>query len=109
MVHWIQSVRKEISLFSFKKYLKKYFIIVTDENVIGLSLQEILPDNNNIKAEKMLVSNPPNILKRSKSMRLDNSVSFVVFFFAFALEILLRLCFCINDRFCLLTFYYTLK
>lgn len=46
-----------------------------DENVIGLSLQEILPDNNNIKTEKMLVANPPNILKRAKSMKMENAVS----------------------------------
>lgn len=48
---------------------------ILDENVIGLSLQEILPDNNNIKAEKMLVANPPNILKRAKSMKMENAVS----------------------------------
>lgn len=46
----------------------------SDENVIGLSLQEILPDNN-IKAEKMLVSNPPNILKRAKALKMENAVS----------------------------------
>lgn len=42
--------------------------------MIGLSLQEILPDNN-IKAEKMLVSNPPNILKRAKALKMENAVS----------------------------------
>lgn len=46
-----------------------------DENVIGLSLQEILPDNNNIKTEKMLIANPPNILKRSKFVKMNNAVS----------------------------------
>ncbi|XP_055308714.1 myb protein isoform X4 [Sitodiplosis mosellana] len=46
-----------------------------DENVIGLSLQEILPDNNNIKTEKMLVANPPNILKRSKSIKIQNAIN----------------------------------
>lgn len=46
-----------------------------DENVIGLSLQEILPDNNNVKTEKMLVANPPNILKRAKSLKNQESVS----------------------------------
>lgn len=45
------------------------FIFWTDENVIGLSLQEILPDNNIVKSEKMLVANPPNILKRAKSLK----------------------------------------
>lgn len=45
-----------------------------DENVIGLSLQEILPDNNNIKEEKILVANPPNILKRSKSLKSHVSI-----------------------------------
>lgn len=46
----------------------------TDENIIGLDLQEILPDNN-LKAEKMLTGNPPNILKRAKVLRNENSVS----------------------------------
>lgn len=61
----------------FYPYAKniKLFIKFSDENVIGLSLQEILPDNNNIKAEKMLVANPPNILKRSKSLKIQNAVS----------------------------------
>lgn len=49
-------------------------VFCLDENVIGLSLQEILPDNN-IKAEKMLVSNPPNILKRAKALKMENAVS----------------------------------
>lgn len=52
-----------------------YHANVLDENVIGLSLQEILPDNNNIKPEKMLVANPPNILKKSKSLKIQNAVS----------------------------------
>lgn len=56
-----------------------YIINISDENVIGLSLQEILPDNNNIKAEKMLVANPPNILKRSKSLKVQNAVSNLLF------------------------------
>lgn len=47
----------------------------SDENIIGLPLQEILPDNNNVKAEKMLVANPPNILKRAKSQKNQESVS----------------------------------
>lgn len=38
-------------------------------------MQEILPDNN-IKTEKMLMANPPNILKRAKALRnADNAVS----------------------------------
>lgn len=49
----------------------------TDENVIGLSLQEILPDNN-IKKEKTLVSNPPNILKRAKVLKMENEVSHTI-------------------------------
>lgn len=47
---------------------------MNDENVIGLSLQEILPDNN-AKKEKILVSNPPNILKRAKALKSENAVS----------------------------------
>lgn len=45
--------------------------------MIGLSLQEILPDNNNIKTEKMLIANPPNILKRAKSLKMENAVSVI--------------------------------
>lgn len=55
-----------------------FWTIFSDENVIGLSLQEILPDNN-IKAEKMLVSNPPNILKRAKTLKMENAVSECIF------------------------------
>lgn len=58
---------------------KNCFCFDLDENVIGLSLQEILPDNN-IKTEKMLVSNPPNILKRAKSIKMENAVSKYYYF-----------------------------
>lgn len=83
MVHLIQLVRIFFieSLFTNSigcvniQHFYVFFGGITDENVIGLSLQEILPDNNNVKAEKMLVANPPNILKRAKSMRMENSVS----------------------------------
>lgn len=69
-----------VLLKSFYPYAKNItlFIKFSDENVIGLSLQEILPDNNNIKAEKMLVANPPNILKRSKSLKTQNAVSIYI-------------------------------
>lgn len=55
-------------------FINLYYSTFLDENVIGLSLQEILPDNNNIKTEKMLVANPPNILRRAKSLRMQNDV-----------------------------------
>lgn len=67
------------SAFALHSYQHIFVIFIhfnfrSDENVIGLSLQEILPDNN-IKAEKMLVSNPPNILKRAKALKMENAVS----------------------------------
>lgn len=66
---------KILNAFLVKFLLKFYYFLQLDENVIGLSLQEILPDNSNVKAEKMLVANPPNILKRAKSLKNQESVS----------------------------------
>lgn len=51
-----------------------FIFLFSDENIIGLDLQEVLPDNN-VKVEKMLTANPPNILKRAKILRNENSVS----------------------------------
>lgn len=86
------SFKFNLTRISFIVKLKSY-LNISDENVIGLSLQEILPDNNNFTAGKMLVANPPNILKRAKSLKMQNSVSIklnILFFSYYCYLLILR-------------------